>query len=114
MSLRKRNRIIKKGLGILLLLLPVLLMLLPADYFDNGQVLCPSKRFLDLECMGCGMTRGIQHLIHFQFEEAWAFNKLSFIVFPVIAYLWLAYVLKWIWNIGLSKAILNLFQKPKE
>jgi hypothetical protein len=29
------------------------------------------------------MTRAIQHLIHFDFEGAYSYNKLAFIVFPM-------------------------------
>jgi hypothetical protein len=40
--------------------------------------------FFDIECFACGMTRAIQHLIHFDFFIAYQFNKLSVIVFPLI------------------------------
>lgn len=71
-----------------LLVTPIVLLFLPADYFDTGETLCLSKRLLDLECFGCGMTRGIQHFIHLDFAAAWEFNKLTFLVFPVLVYLW--------------------------
>jgi len=41
-----------------------------------------------MECLGCGITRSVQHLIHFQFQEAWAFNKLVVVVFPALVYFW--------------------------
>jgi Protein of unknown function (DUF2752) len=71
-----------------LLALPVVLLFLPANYFDEGESLCPSKRFFDTECPGCGMTRGVMHTIHFQFKKAWEFNKLTFLVLPILIYLW--------------------------
>lgn len=64
----------------------ILLLFLPATYFDKGQALCLSKRFLNVECYGCGMTRAIQHLIHLDFKGAAHFNKLSFIVLPLIIF----------------------------
>jgi hypothetical protein len=71
---------------------PLVLFFLPADQFDHGTTWCPSKRFLDLECLGCGMTRGIQHLLHLEFSTAWNFNKLSFAVLPVLIYFWFTWL----------------------
>lgn len=65
----------------------ITLLILPADYFDTGQAMCLSVLIADVECYGCGMTRAIQHMIHFEFEEAWMFNKLSFIVAPLSIYM---------------------------
>jgi Protein of unknown function (DUF2752) len=73
---------------IFLVCFPILLFVLPATYFDTGQTICPSKALLDIDCLGCGMTRAIQHLIHFDFEAAYNFNKLSFLVFPILVVVW--------------------------
>ena len=78
------------------------------DYFDYGEVMCPSKRFLDLECLGCGITRGIQHAMHFEFETAWYFNKLTFIVLPVAIVYWIYLLkkeLKQIKNLNIKKGM---------
>lgn len=87
----KKEPAIKKLLGknaflyllFFLLALAVTLVLLPATFFDNGQSICLSVLLLDQECPGCGMTRAIQHLIHFDFNTAWAYNKMAFVVFPL-------------------------------
>ncbi|MBK9190440.1 MAG: DUF2752 domain-containing protein [Crocinitomicaceae bacterium] len=68
--------------------LPVWLLLSPANYFDAGESICPSKVFFGKECPGCGMTRATQHMIHFDFNEAWNFNKLSFFILPVLGFLY--------------------------
>lgn len=75
-------------------LLPLVLLLLPADYFDQGQSLCLSKLLAGIECYGCGMTRAIMHLIHLDFQGAAGFNKLCFVVFPVLSVLWAQWFLK--------------------
>lgn len=62
----------------------IVLLILPATYFDQGRATCVSVILFNRECYGCGMTRGIQHLIHLDFEQAYHFNKLSFIVFPLV------------------------------
>lgn len=69
--------------------IPFILLLLPSSFFDEGQTLCPSQILLGLECPGCGITRSVQHAIHFDFESAWNFNKLFVIVLPVLAYIWI-------------------------
>lgn len=84
----------KKKIGIAIFVLLsiafITLLILPANYFDTGRATCVSVIFFDIECYGCGMTRAIQHLIHFDFEAAWTYNKLSFAVFPlaIIMILW--------------------------
>lgn len=79
----------QKAMGSLFMMLFALgvLLYLPADHFDEGQSICISVVLFDRECYACGMTRGVQHLLHFDFAEAAAFNKLSFIVLPLGLYL---------------------------
>jgi hypothetical protein len=69
-----------------LMVLPVFFIIMPADYFDVGKSICPSKLILNKECIGCGMTRATQHLIHFDFKTAWKFNKLTFVISPLLAF----------------------------
>jgi hypothetical protein len=70
-------------------LTPVVLTILPADFFDHGPATCLSVLLLGQTCPGCGITRAIQHLIHFDFRIAYAFNKLVCIVFPVLIIVYL-------------------------
>lgn len=60
------------------------LIYLPANFFDTGQSICLSVLFFNKKCYGCGMTRAFQHLIHLDFKKAFEYNKLSFIVFPLL------------------------------
>jgi hypothetical protein len=75
-------------------LLPLVLLLLPADFFDQGQSLCLSKLLAGIECHGCGMTRAMMHLIHLDVRGAASFNKLCFIVFPVLSVRWAQWFLQ--------------------
>jgi Protein of unknown function (DUF2752) len=68
--------------------IPIVLLILPAEYFDEGQSLCLSVLLFDQECLGCGLTRGCMHLIHFDFGGAWYYNAGSFVAFPILAFLW--------------------------
>lgn len=72
---------------------PLVLLLLPANFFDTGQSMCLSVLLLGKTCYGCGLTRGVQHFIHFDFDAAWQFNKLTFIVVPLLLIVWGAEVL---------------------
>lgn len=73
----------------LLIVSPIILFILPADLFDRSTVdLCLSKILLHRECYACGTTRSVMHFIHFDFKEAWHFNKLIVFVVPFLLYLW--------------------------
>lgn len=83
------NEVKKKLLAVLLVIVPLILLVLPADFFDYGQSICLSVLLLNTECYGCGMTRAIMHLLHADFSGAWGFNKLSLIVFPLLFMLYI-------------------------
>ncbi len=72
-----------------LLLLAIVLVLLPADFFDGGPAICLSRVLLNLECYACGMTRACMRLIHFRFAEAGEYNRLSYLVMPLLCWVWL-------------------------
>lgn len=77
----------------------ITLLILPADYFDHGQAMCLSRVLANRECYACGMTRGIQHLLHLDIQTAWEFNKLVFVVMPLAIFL----ILKDLLPIALGK-----------
>jgi hypothetical protein len=84
-----KSKIIQRLWLFLLILTPIVLWLLPSDFFDESKViLCPSRLFFDIECWGCGMTRAIMHLHHIELDDALYFNKGSFIVYPALVLLW--------------------------
>lgn len=72
-----------------ILIAPFFLILLPVDYFDTGESICISKLLANIECYACGLTRGTMHFLHLDFSGAWEFNKLTFIVVPLLAVYWL-------------------------
>jgi hypothetical protein len=86
----------------LLIVSPLVLFFLPADFFDRSAVdMCLSKVLFHRECMGCGMTRAVMHFIHLDFKIAWAYNKLVVLVIPFLIYLW----------IDLFRTLLKLYRK---
>lgn len=82
-----KNRAFGYALYMLIGIIGLTLLILPADFFDEGDSVCVSVMFFDLECYACGMTRAIQHLIHLDIQAAYTYNKLSFVVLPLILYL---------------------------
>jgi hypothetical protein len=75
---------------------PIVLLFLPADFFDYGSSICPSILLFDKECPGCGMTRATMHMMHFDFKAAWAFNPLSFFLVPFLLYFYVSIIIKFI------------------
>ncbi len=73
---------------IALLLTPIILWLLPATFFDEGTEICPSRVFLDTDCLGCGITRAVMHLHHFDVMEAFYYNAGIIWVYPFLVYSW--------------------------
>jgi hypothetical protein len=71
-----------------LVLLPIVLIILPADFFDTGKSICISVLLFHQKCFACGITRAIQHLIHLDFKTASFYNNLCFIVLPVLIFGW--------------------------
>jgi hypothetical protein len=85
---------------ILLILTPVILWILPGDFFDGeGFILCPSRLFFGIECFGCGITRSVMHMHHFQFDDAVFYNTLGLVVYPALIVVWI------IWTRGAAKRL---------
>lgn len=68
-------------------LIPLILLVLPANYFDSGKSICLSVLLFGKECYACGMTRAIMHLIHLDFADAVYFNPISLVVFPLLVFI---------------------------
>jgi hypothetical protein len=81
-----------------LIVIPLLLLLLPLDYFDNGRAICPSVVLFNKKCSACGLTRATQHFIHFDFKTAIQYNKL---VIPVFIFNFILWVIEII-NVSIS------------
>lgn len=79
----------------ILVIFPFILLLLPKTVFNNGHyTICILKLITGKDCIGCGMTRACMHLIHLDFKNAAYFNKVSFIVLPILCGLLIAEIIK--------------------
>ncbi len=63
---------------------PLVLIILPVTFFDNGQSICLSKLLLGMDCYACGLTRAGMRVIHLDFTGAYEYNPLIFIVGPLV------------------------------
>ncbi|NLA25591.1 MAG: DUF2752 domain-containing protein [Bacteroidales bacterium] len=78
-----------------LLAIPITLWILPADFFDTGKSISIFALFgLQDYAYSTGITRSIMHLMHFDFAGAAGYNKLGFVVLPLLFLLWLKLLLK--------------------
>ncbi|MCS6894997.1 MAG: DUF2752 domain-containing protein [Bacteroidia bacterium] len=66
----------------------IFLWRVPASYFDGGADICYWKVHYGIECPGCGLTRGTQHMLHGEWKTAIEYNPLSAIVTGLIVAVW--------------------------
>lgn len=93
LRLPNSNWSILKATG--LIAIPVALFILPKDFFNDGPAFSVFAWLgVDDLMYSTGMTRAVMHLLHFDFETAAHFNKLSFIVLPVLMIVWFKLLLK--------------------
>ena len=89
----RKNKKVLYGWAILLLLTPIILWILPSDFFDDSNVIvCPSRLFFNIECFGCGMTRAVMHLHHLEPDDAIYFNKGVFLIYPGLIFVWFSWL----------------------
>jgi len=84
-----RSKVSTYILLIFFTLLPVVLIVLPATFFDKGTTVCLSQVLFHRACPGCGITRATMHLIHFDYTGAMQYNKLVLIVLPLLIFVYI-------------------------
>lgn len=75
-----------KDIGIIIT--PLVLFFLPIEWLQGERSVCLIKNIFGVECWGCGITRAIVSTVQFEFTEAYRYNKLIVIVFPLLVYVW--------------------------
>ena len=79
---------------LLLLSLPIVLYTIPEESIYNGKSICIFTNIFGVECWGCGITRAIFSVLYFRFTEAWEYNRLVTIVFPLLVFEWIKSVVR--------------------
>jgi hypothetical protein len=81
-----------KSAGILLI--PVALYFVPVHWLEQQHSVCLFKNITGNDCYGCGITRAILSALHFQFGNAFQYNKLFVFVLPIRIYIWIKTFIK--------------------
>jgi len=76
-----------------ILLAPIIIILTPISIIENKSF-CLYTNLFGFHCPGCGMTRAIFSIMHFQFNNAIRYNRLVILVFPILIYYWMQYFIK--------------------
>jgi len=76
------------------LIMPVVIWFIPIDNNKTDWTLCLFKNLTGRNCYGCGITRATLSVIHFDFIQAFTFNKLIVFIFPILVYLWTKRLIK--------------------
>ena len=77
-------RLILRCLGAISVLTLVVLAIVPLEALERVPTFCPFKRFLGVECYGCGMTRALCALLHGQGRLALQYNRGVLLMFPML------------------------------
>lgn len=75
--------------NIVILIIPILVFFIPIDWLNDQHSICLFKNLFGRECPGCGITRAVVSAVQLDFKEAYYYNKLIIIVFPLLAYVWI-------------------------
>ena len=88
-SLKNKFKIsTRKKYLIVVWLSPLLLNFLPLKFVFSGDTICVWKNLFNIDCIGCGITKSIILVFHLEFSKAYEYNKLIFIVFPILLFIW--------------------------
>jgi len=79
---------------LILLFLVTIFFLLPKEYLGDSYPICLSRIIFDKNCIGCGTTRAVWSVLHLKFADAFEYNKLIIVTFPLIAGCAISWILK--------------------
>jgi Protein of unknown function (DUF2752) len=77
-------RLVLRCLGAISVLTLMVLAAIPLEVFEGVPTFCPFKRFLGVECFGCGMTRALCALLHGHGQLALQYNRGVLVTFPML------------------------------
>ncbi|MBU3135419.1 DUF2752 domain-containing protein [Clostridium gasigenes] len=61
----------------------ILIYLIPLSFVE-GRSFCLFYNLFNITCMGCGISRGLFNIIHFNFNDAFNYNPSSFLWFTLL------------------------------
>jgi hypothetical protein len=72
--------------------LGIIFFSIPKIYLGDTFPICLYRIVLNKKCLGCGTTRAVWSVLHLNFTEAYKYNKMIIITFPLI----MGCIVKWI------------------
>jgi hypothetical protein len=85
----------KQVIKILLVFTVVLIFYnIPKKYLGDTYPICLYRLILGKECLGCGTTRAIWSILHFNFKEAMEYNKLIVVICPLLIGCCISWIMK--------------------
>lgn len=95
MNLKVSDKSKKVIYTFLLISIPVTLWSLPSTFFDEGTSISLFAFFgVEDYVYSTGMTRAVMHLMHLDIQTAMEYNKLSFVVLPLLMMYWFKLLFK--------------------
>ena len=58
------------------------------EWLQGEHTVCLIDNIFGVECWGCGITRAVVSAVQLHFRQAWEYNRLIVIVFPLLVYVW--------------------------
>ena len=68
--------------------------MLSLDDLEGKRSICLFKNLFGIECYGCGITKAVIAITQLDFIRAFNYNRLIFIVMPLVLYLWVKEIAK--------------------
>jgi len=65
---------------------------IPVEIILQGPTFCLFRRWFDMECYGCGLTRALSFFAHGEIAIALSYNRLALLFFPALCFLAIAQV----------------------
>lgn len=76
-------------------LAPLCIYLVPRGWiFSEEHPICLIRNITGHECPGCGMTRALTSLCYLDFAGAWSYNRGVIVVAPLLAYVWVKWIVR--------------------
>jgi hypothetical protein len=72
--------------------LGIIFYFVPKIYLGDTFPICLYRIILNKKCIACGTTRAVWSILHCNFSDAYEYNKMIIITFPLI----IACIVKWI------------------
>jgi hypothetical protein len=76
----------------LVIFLGTIFFFMPKIYLGDTFPLCLYRIILNKKCIGCGTTRAVWSILHLNFNDAYEYNKMIIITFPLM----LGCIVKWV------------------